>query len=181
MVYFCLSQGKIFGLLVPTPKHRQNNYSQYLCMNYAVESEWKAAALSDQFQSMFTRENTSNIPNLNDNDHIAPMPTISFTTSGIQTLLSDIDPNKAQGPDKIAPIILKNCAVEIAPILQVIFEQSLNLGILPFDWLTANICPVFKKGNRKDPSNYRPISLTAPCCKIMEHIIFHSIMDHIQS
>ena len=126
------------------------------------DSVGKAAALSNQFQSVFTREDVSNIPNLNDNNHIAPMPTISFTTAGIQSLLSDIDPNKAQGPDKIAPFILKNCAFEITPILQVIFEQSLNSGILPSDWLTANICPIFKKGNRSDPSNYQPISLTAP-------------------
>ena len=74
------------------------------------------------------------------------MPTISFTTAGIQSLLSDIDSNKAQGPDKITPYILKNLSFEITPILQVIFE-SLNLGILPSDWLTANICPIFKKGN----------------------------------
>ena len=36
MVCFCLSQDRIFGILVPTPKHRRNKYSQYLCMNYAV-------------------------------------------------------------------------------------------------------------------------------------------------
>ena len=36
MICFCLSQGRIFGLLVPTPKHRRGKYSQYLCMNYAV-------------------------------------------------------------------------------------------------------------------------------------------------
>ena len=36
MVCFCLSQGRTFGLLVQTPKHRRNKYSQYLCMNYAV-------------------------------------------------------------------------------------------------------------------------------------------------
>ena len=142
------------------------------------EPKGKAAVLSDQFQSVFTRENRSDVPDLNFNNHTSPMPAISFTTSGIETLLSDIDPNKAQGPDKIAPFILKSCATEIAPILQVIFKQSLNLGILPSDWLSSNVCPVFKKGNRNDPSNYRPISLTAPCCKIMEHIIFHSIMDH---
>ena len=58
--------------------------------------------------------------------------------------------------------------------------QSLNTGELPSDWLKANICPVFKKGNRSSPSNYRPISLTSSCCKVLEHIIFHSIMDHIQ-
>ena len=72
--------------------------------------------------------------------------------------------------------ILKSCSAEIAPI-----KQSLNTGELPSDWLTAHICPVFKKGNRSAPSNYRPISLTSSCCKIMEHIIFHSIMDHINT
>jgi len=71
---------------------------------------------------VFTREDVSNISNLNDNNHIAPMPTISSTTAEIQSLLSDVDPNKAQNPDKIAPFPLKNCAFEIAPILQVIFE-----------------------------------------------------------
>ena len=69
---------------------------------------------------------------------IITMP-ISFTTAGMQSLLSDIDPNKAQGHE-ITPFILKNCAFEIAPILQVIFEPSLNSGILPSDWLTASIC-----------------------------------------
>jgi len=59
-------------------------------------------------RSVFTRENTSNS---------YPINIISFTTAEIQSLLSDIDPNKAQGPDKIAPFILKNCA------LPPIFEQ----------------------------------------------------------
>ena len=59
-----------------------------------------------------------------------------------------LDTNKASGPDNIHPYILKNCANEISPILQVIFTQSLDTGILPSDWLMANVCPVFKKGNR---------------------------------
>ena len=78
------------------------------------------------------------------------------------------------------PCILKACSIEISLILQVIFTQSLSMGKLPSDWLTANICAVFMKGIHSTPSNYRPISLTASCCKIMEHIIFRSIMDHIQ-
>ena len=44
----------------------------------------------------------------------------------------------------------------------------------------ANITPVFKKGNRSCPTNYRLISLTSICCKTLEHIIFHSIMEHLQ-
>ena len=75
------------------------------------------------------------------------MPAISIITHGIENLLGNLDPSKAMGPDKISPYTLKYCAAEISPILQLIFTQSLNTGQLPSDWLKANICPVFKKGN----------------------------------
>ena len=71
------------------------------------------------------------------------------------------------------------CATEIAQILPVIFIQSLTSGNLPEDWLTTNIMPIFKKGNRSSPLTYRPISLTAVCCKVLEHIIYHHIMEHL--
>ena len=44
-------------------------------------------------------------------------------------------------------VILKSCSTEIAPILEVVFKRSLKIGELPSDWLTANICPIFTKGN----------------------------------
>ena len=47
------------------------------------------------------------------------------------------------------------------------------------DWLTVNITPIFKKGNRSSPLDYRPIALTAVCCKVLEHIIYHHIMEHL--
>ena len=34
-----------------------------------------------------------------------------------------------------------------------------------------NIVPIFKKGSKQDPNNYRPVSLTAVLCKVMKHII----------
>ena len=56
--------------------------------------------------------------------------------------------------------ILKNCAKE-NPVLNAIFTESFTTGNLPSDWLTANVCPIYKKGRRNDASNYRPISLTS--------------------
>ena len=47
--------------------------------------------------------------------------------------------------------------------------------------MTANITPIFKKGDRGDPSNYRPISLTSVCCKILEHIIHRYIIKHLNA
>ena len=60
-----------------------------------------------------------------------------------------------------------------------IFTQSLNSGNLPEDWLTANVTPIFKKGDRANATNYRPISLTSIFCKLLEHILYHSITEHL--
>ena len=57
--------------------------------------------------------------------------------------------------------------------------QSLNTGNIPSDWLLANVTPVYKKGSKDLPTNYHPISLTSICSKVMEHIIYHSIMSHL--
>ena len=49
------------------------------------------------------------------------------------------------------------------------------------DWRRANIAPIYKKGERYKPSNYRPVALTSITCKIIEHIICSSIMNHLDS
>ena len=66
----------------------------------------------------------------------------------IQTLLHNLETNKAPGPDGIHPLVLKHCSFEIAPILKVTFEQSLNTGNIPSDWLLANMIPVTRKAVR---------------------------------
>ena len=81
------------------------------------------------------------------------MPPIIISIEGIEAPLTKLDTNKSAGPDQIH--ILKYCAKKVAPILQVIFNQSLYSGQLPSDWLMASITPVFKKGNRSCPTNYR--------------------------
>ncbi len=49
---------------------------------------------------------------------------------------------------------------------------------MPEDWRKANVVAVYKKGRKCEPSNYRPISLTCVCCKILEHIVASSVMHH---
>jgi len=47
------------------------------------------------------------------------------------------------------------------------------------DWLRSYITPLFKKGPRTDPGNYRPIALTATMCKIMESIIKDQLLSFL--
>ena len=75
-------------------------------------------------------------------------PSISFSAHGI---LENQVLGKAPGPDVLTTYIFKHCTYEIAPILQMLFTQSLNTSTLPQDWLSVNITPVYKKCSRSIP------------------------------
>ena len=139
----------------------------------------KANILNNQFTSVFTNENTLYIPKLQG----VPYPiiqSIQIHQDGVTQLMQQLDYSKAYGPDKIPGRLLKETANELSPPLTLIFQASLKQGQLPNDWKHANITPVFKKGARSAPANYRPISLTCICCKILEHIVSSSIYAHLE-
>ena len=137
----------------------------------------KASVLNSYFKSVFTAEDTSTIPNKG----TSPLPDIddiSFAAAGIAKQLELLKPMKASGPDQISPWILKNFAHPCAAILQRIFQQSYDSSCLPEDWKRAVVTPIYKKGDKSLPKNYRPISLTCISCKVMEHIVLSSMSRH---
>ena len=139
-----------------------------------------ANILNRQYESVFTDESSSTMPDKGEST-IPDMLSLEFTTKGIEKQLQNLDHKKASGPDQISAKILKETATEIAPILQHIFQKSYDTGNVPNDWKTANISAIYKKGDKKDPANYRPVSLTSICCKIMEHILCTNILKHLES
>ena len=99
---------------------------------------------------------------------------------GVANLLSSLDDHKASGPDEIPTTLLKKLATVISPALTRIFQASLHQCLIPMDWKSANVVPVFKKGERSISSNYRPVSLTCICSKLLEHIIYSHIFLHLK-
>ena len=77
------------------------------------------------------------------------------------------------------PKILRECSKVLAEPLSIIFNKSFQSGSLPKMWSCANIVPLFKKGNKLDPTNYRPVSLTSVLCKTMERIVRDKMMDFL--
>jgi hypothetical protein len=137
----------------------------------------KADALNRQFESVFTRENPLDHSTELQQEHPS-MPEISFTIPGVEKLLRGLNEHKAAGPDQVAPKVLKELAPTLAPALTTIFTKCYETGETPSLWRHANVAPVFKKGEKSKPSNYRPISLTCICSKLMEHIVTSAIMTH---
>ena len=76
------------------------------------------------------------------------MPDIEFSTTGIQKILTNLNIKKAPGPDGITARYLKELAPIVAQCLQRIFSKCYLTGETPKDWRQANICPIFKKGER---------------------------------
>ena len=170
-LWFFIKNKRQDNVSVSTLKHEGRTY---------VDATEKANLLADYFSSVFTNEDVSNIPTLSTN----PIPSISSIrvhVDDVYQLLSNIQQHKASGPDNLPARFLREVAYEISPVLSVIFQASLDQGVLPSIWKTAKVVPIHKKGIKSDPCNYRPVSLTCICCKILEHIVYSSISDHLAS
>ncbi|KFO80733.1 RNA-directed DNA polymerase from mobile element jockey, partial [Cuculus canorus] len=98
----------------------------------------------------------------------------------VRDLLAQRDTRKSMGPDRIHPRVLKELADVLSKPLSIIFQRSWLTGEVPLDWRLADVVPIYKKGCREDPGNYRPVSLTSVPGKVMEQVILSAIMKHMQ-
>ncbi|KAK4809578.1 hypothetical protein QYF61_020000 [Mycteria americana] len=99
----------------------------------------------------------------------------------VSDLLHHLDTHKSMGPDEIHPRVLKELADVLTKPLSIIYQQSWLTGEVPADWRLANVTPIFKKGQKEDPGNYRPVSLTSVPGKLMEQIILSAITRHVEN
>ena len=147
-----------------------------------VESnEGKADILNSFFSSVFTREDADTAPNLGlaTKSKGVMLENVDFTVEDVKKKLEELNTNKACGPDAIPSKILKELSNEIAMPLYILFKKSIEEKTVPDDWKTATVIPIFKKGTRTEPGNYRPVSLTCVTCKIMESIIRDALAKHM--
>ena len=145
-----------------------------------------ADTLGRYFQEVYTREDLSN--NIQDlSTSIVPPPEqfsdldICLDEGSVEKALARLQSDKSPGPDGVHPMLLKECAKFLANPLSKIFKKSLDSGTIPQDWKQADIAPIFKKGNRTDAANYRPVSLTSVVCKVMESLIKQQLVRHLES
>jgi len=147
---------------------------------YAVSDQDKAETLNNFFSSVFTDEDTSNIPDLSDcslSDGIS-VSDIIITPEAVKNKLKDLDVTKAQGPDGIPSRVLKELSTELCKPFCLIFNKSLETQTVPSDWRRADVTAIFKKGSKSEPGNYRPVSLTCIACKVMESIVRDVMVSH---
>ena len=165
------------------------SFTHWLRMQDRKQS--KATILNKQFQSVFppTTISFASWQKVQGIFESAPknlrckypfMPDIIIDTNGILKLLANFKTDKASSPDEIKPIVLKELRNDVSPVIQIRFEKSsVQTGQLQKDWTTARVSPLFKKGNKSDPANYKPNSLPCILCEVMEHIVASNLTRHL--
>ena len=105
---------------------------------------------ADEFNGQFT-----NVFNKNEHSQVPLqyrwalfMNDIVVSAAGVTKLLKGLNPSKDIGPDELHPRVLKELASELGQLFAHLFQQSIDMGEIPKEWSLANICPLFKKGDR---------------------------------
>ena len=94
------------------------------------------------------------------------------TQKEITSIIGNISTRKALGPNSVPNLILKEFKDKLKIPLTVIINISFLTGKFPKRCKMANITPIFKKGNKLDSSNYRPISLLPNISKILKKAMY---------
>lgn len=92
-----------------------------------------------------------------------------------------LQPKINLSPDGLNGYFLKNCFHSVLPAILHIFQYSCYSGALPSLWKKAFVVPLLKSNPPNLVSNYRPISLTSPLCKVLERIIYDKLLFHLST
>ena len=139
----------------------------------------KANHLNIAFQSYFSKDDF--MPFFCRNQAPARMPNFEITCSDIIIACKQMKNKLSRTPDGIPSLFIKKTINSILKPLCSIFNLSLKCNSIPSQWKCAYVTPIFKKGDRRNPTNYRPISLTSSFCRLFEAIVSEKIMQHLLS
>ena len=126
---------------------------------FILDCKEKAKLFNDFFSKQCKLiSNSSTLPNFH--YHTGKrLDSINIQNNEILSLIRNINPNKASGPDGISGHMLRLSDDSIVLPLKIIFENILKSWIYPVLWKLANVTPIYKKNDKQLIKNYRPISL----------------------
>ena len=107
----------------------------------------------------------------------APTVDKEFTLQEIDSAIKHLKSGKATGSDDIRNEYISYEKRQLKPVLKLLFNEIYDTGIYPEQWSSGIIIPIYKKGTREDPSNYRGITLTGAMSTLFTYMLNQRIND----
>jgi len=149
----------------------------------AVHDNSSKANLLNHFFASHSTLDDSNAPLPADSgiSHNGELLTDIVLTQGeVRDILSSLNASKATGPDGVSPAMLKQTANTFSKPLTRLFNMSIQQGVFPQIWKQANVVPLYKKGDKSNPNNYRPVSLLSVVGKAFEKAVFKHLFNYLR-
>ena len=152
--------------------------------NLKHKPEEMANILQSQYSSVFSDPNSPDIDlaaTHTEKNNTSSITDIEVTPKLMMEAMSELNANSSAPDCEIPAKILKNCRMSLCKPLTILWQKSSIAGIIPTQFKKQFIAPIFKKGNKTDPANYRPISLTSHVIKIFERVIRNQLVNFLET
>ena len=106
---------------------------------------------------------------------------MEFSVEDIHAAMGELDPYSASPDDDIPARILCSCKDTLSVPFWLLWNSSFQNGTIPEDLKLQFISPIFKKGNKTDPENYRPVSITSHIIKVFERVMRNRLVDYFEA
>ncbi len=146
-----------------------------------TDDKQKAFLLNEYFCTVFEKDNGIMPNSFSEPAAVRNLSRVLFSPAIVFETLLNFPPKFSSGPDGLPSVIFSKLADILCFPLASIFRVSFYSHSIPEVWRTATVIPLFKKGKRSELGNYRPVSLTCVCCRVMERIVKSAMVDHLES
>ena len=136
--------------------------------------------LKQQFESVYSvPQNSTNIEALAEEPGPRCMTDLHFGQEHIANAIKNIPSHSSPGPDGIPAKLLRECVEELKKPIFLLWRASMDSGKVPRKLKLSHVIPIFKKGDKSSPKNYRPISLVSHISKIFERVVVKNLTDYL--
>jgi len=159
-----------------------------------IDQQDIAVAFNTYFSSIIDKISINNINNKTDRDNFPifhryleqnytypPPPLVikTFSTKEITSIIKSLKTKNSYGYDEISTKVLKISVTYICSPLTYICNKSILAGKFPDPMKFPTVKPIYKKGEKTNPANYRPISLLTSFSKVFEKALYTRLTDHL--
>ena len=144
----------------------------------------KAELLQAQYVKVFSDPNEAHIEESLAGLNPVPVKELDhmqFSANDISEAIKELDPYSSTPDGDIPARILTKCRETLSEPIFLLWQDSFETGVIPPSMKTQFIAPVYKKGDRTEAANYRPVSITSHIIKIFERVIRNNLVEHMEA